>query len=104
MDFTQPEFWIAVGQIILIDILLGGDNAVVIALASRRLPEAQRKQAIFWGMFGAIALRVVLIFFALQLLRIPWLKIDRRAVAPPSRNALAAGRQVPPSPVRSAGC
>jgi YjbE family integral membrane protein len=75
MDFTQPEFWIAVGQIILIDILLGGDNAVVIALASRRLPEAQRRQAIFWGMFGAIALRVVLIFFALQLLRIPWLKI-----------------------------
>jgi YjbE family integral membrane protein len=75
MDFTQPEFWIAVGQIILIDILLGGDNAVVIALASRRLPEAQRRQAIFWGMFGAVALRVVLIFFALQLLRIPWLKI-----------------------------
>lgn len=75
MDFTSPEFWVAVGQIIIIDILLGGDNAVVIALASRRLPPAQRKQAIFWGMFGAIALRVVLIFFALQLLRIPWLKI-----------------------------
>jgi len=75
MDFASPEFWIAVGQIIAIDILLGGDNAVVIALASRRLPPAQRKQAIFWGMFGAIALRVVLIFFALQLLRIPFLKI-----------------------------
>jgi len=75
MDFTSPEFWVAVGQIIIIDILLGGDNAVVIALASRRLPPAQRKQAIFWGMFGAIALRVVLIFFALQLLRVPWLKI-----------------------------
>lgn len=75
MEFTSPEFWIAVGQIIVIDILLGGDNAVVIALASRRLPAAQRRQAIFWGMFGAIALRVILIFFALQLLRIPWLKI-----------------------------
>jgi YjbE family integral membrane protein len=75
MDFTTPEFWIAVGQIIVIDILLGGDNAVVIALASRRLPDAQRKQAIFWGMFGAVALRVILIFFALQLLRVPFLKI-----------------------------
>ena len=75
MDFASPEFWIAVGQIIAIDILLGGDNAVVIALASRRLPDAQRKKAIFWGMFGAVALRVVLIFFALQLLQIPFLKI-----------------------------
>ena len=75
MEFASPEFWIAVGQIIVIDILLGGDNAVVIALASRRLPDAQRKQAIFWGMFGAVALRVVLIFFALQLLQIPFLKI-----------------------------
>lgn len=75
MDPSSPEFWIAVGQIIIIDLLLGGDNAVVIALASRRLPDAQRKQAIFWGMFGAIALRVALIFFALELLRIPYLKI-----------------------------
>lgn len=75
MEFTSPEFWVALGQIIMIDILLGGDNAVVIALASRRLPDAQRKQAIFWGMFGAVALRVVLIFFALQLLKVPFLKI-----------------------------
>ncbi len=75
MDFTTPEFWIAVGQIIIIDILLGGDNAVVIALASRRLPAQQRKRAIFWGIFGAVALRIALIFFALQLLRIPFLKI-----------------------------
>ncbi|MCL4779402.1 MAG: TerC family protein [Gammaproteobacteria bacterium] len=75
MDLASPDFWIAVGQIIAIDILLGGDNAVVIALASRRLPAQQRAQAIFWGMFGAIALRVVLIFFALELLRFPWLKI-----------------------------
>ncbi|MEY4358001.1 MAG: hypothetical protein RL469_1327, partial [Pseudomonadota bacterium] len=75
MDFTHPEFWIAVGQIIMIDVLLGGDNAVVIALASRRLPDAQRKQAILWGMAGAIGLRVVLIFFALQLLKVPLLKV-----------------------------
>lgn len=68
-------FWLAVGQIILIDILLGGDNAVVIALACRRLPEEQRKRGIFWGVAGAIGLRVVLIFFALKLLEIPFLKI-----------------------------
>jgi len=73
--FTTPEFWIAVGQIILIDILLGGDNAVVIALACRKLPAAQRRKGILWGTAGAIVLRIILIFFALQLLAIPFLKI-----------------------------
>jgi YjbE family integral membrane protein len=68
-------FWISVLQIIAIDILLGGDNAVVIALACRRLPENQRNKGIFWGVFGAIALRVILIFFALQLLAMPFLKL-----------------------------
>ncbi|HYN63681.1 MAG TPA: TerC family protein, partial [Candidatus Limnocylindrales bacterium] len=68
-------FWLSVLQIIAIDILLGGDNAVVIALASRRLPEKQRNQSIIWGMAGAIGLRVVLIFFALQLLALPYLKL-----------------------------
>jgi YjbE family integral membrane protein len=75
MEFGSPLFWIAVFQIIAIDIVLGGDNAVVIAMASRRLPEKQRNRAIFWGVFGAIGIRVVLIFFALQLLQIPYLKI-----------------------------
>jgi YjbE family integral membrane protein len=73
--FTTPEFWIAVGQIIMIDILLGGDNAVVIALACRKLPPAQRRLGILWGTAGAILLRVVLIFFALTLLQIPFLKL-----------------------------
>ena len=75
LDITTTAFWIAVLQIILIDILLGGDNAVVIALACRKLPDEQRKKGIFWGVAGAIGLRIVLIFFALQLLAIPWLKI-----------------------------
>ena len=70
-----PEFWLAVGQIIMIDILLGGDNAVVIALACRKLPPAQRRLGILWGTAGAIVLRVVLIFFALTLLQVPYLKI-----------------------------
>ncbi|HEU4458876.1 MAG TPA: TerC family protein [Methylibium sp.] len=73
--FMTPEFWVAVGQIILIDIVLGGDNAVVIALACRGLPPAQRTQGIIWGTAGAIVLRVILIFFALTLLAIPYLKI-----------------------------
>ena len=67
-QFMTPEFWVAVGQIIMIDILLGGDNAVVIALACRKLPPAQRTKGIIWGTAGAIVLRVILIFFALTLL------------------------------------
>lgn len=62
-------------QIIAIDLLLGGDNAVVIALACRNLPPEQRKKGIFWGVFGAIFLRIVLIFFALHLLMLPYVKI-----------------------------
>jgi YjbE family integral membrane protein len=76
MEFlASVDFWIAVGQIILIDILLGGDNAVVIALACRKLSPELRSKGIFWGTVGAIGLRLVLIFFALQLLAVPFLKI-----------------------------
>ncbi|MBL8398694.1 MAG: TerC family protein [Candidatus Accumulibacter sp.] len=74
-DLASPAFWLSVLQIIAIDILLGGDNAVVIALACRKLPEKQRNRGIFWGVVGAIGLRVVLIYFALQLLAMPYLKI-----------------------------
>ncbi|OQW87301.1 MAG: hypothetical protein BWK72_13915 [Rhodoferax ferrireducens] len=74
-DLTSSLFWIAVLQIIAIDIMLGGDNAVVIALACRKLPAEQRNKGIFWGVVGAIGLRVVMIFFALQLLAVPYLKI-----------------------------
>ena len=68
-------FWVSVLQIIAIDILLGGDNAVVIALACRNLEPKQRMQGILWGTAGAILLRVVLIAFALTLLSIPFLKV-----------------------------
>jgi YjbE family integral membrane protein len=74
-EFMTTAFWLAVGQIIVIDILLGGDNAVVIALACRNLPEKQRKLGIIYGTLGAIVLRVILIAFALALLSIPYLKI-----------------------------
>ena len=75
MEFGSPEFWVAVLQIIAIDILLGGDNAVVIALACRNLPEKQRRLGIIWGVAGAITLRVILTIFAVTLLSIPYLKI-----------------------------
>jgi len=75
-EFLTAHFWIAVGQIIImIDILLGGDNAVVIALACRKLPPEQRTKGILWGTAGAIILRVVLIAFALTLLQVPYLKL-----------------------------
>ena len=70
-----PEFWIALSQIILINIVLSGDNAVVIAMASRSLPPAQQKKAILFGSVGAIVLRVVLTFFAVYLLTLPYLKL-----------------------------
>jgi YjbE family integral membrane protein len=74
-QLSYPQFWVAVLQIILIDILLAGDNAVVIALACRNLPPHLQKKGIFWGVFGAIALRVLLTGFAATLLTLPWLKI-----------------------------
>jgi len=75
LEFIEALHWGAVFQIILIDILLGGDNAVVIALACRNLPHRQRMQGILWGTAGAIILRVLLIAFALVLLDIPFLKV-----------------------------
>ena len=74
-EYLSLAFLLQVLQIIAIDILLGGDNAVVIALACRKLPEAQRNKGIAYGVVGAIGLRIVMIFFALQLLALPFLKI-----------------------------
>ena len=73
--FLHAPFWVALGQLIIIDILLGGDNAVVIALACHKLPPAQRTKGIFWGTAAAIGLRVVLIIFALTLLTLPFVKL-----------------------------
>jgi len=75
LDPANPQFWVAVAQIILIDILLSGDNAVVIALACRNLPQRQRRLGIFWGVGGAIVLRVTLTFFAVSLLTLPYVKL-----------------------------
>jgi YjbE family integral membrane protein len=72
---SSAQFWVDVFKIIMIDLLLSGDNAVVIALACRNLPVDQRKTGIFYGVVGAIGLRVVLTFFAVGLLSLPYLKL-----------------------------
>ena len=71
----DAHFWGILLEIILINIVLSGDNAVVIALASRKLPEEQRKKAIVVGTVGALVLRVVLTFAAVFLLKIPFVEI-----------------------------
>jgi YjbE family integral membrane protein len=58
-----------------VNLLLSGDNAVVIALAARSLPAKQQKLAVFWGSAAAIILRVILTIFAVALLQLPWLKL-----------------------------
>ena len=75
LDFTSAAFWVAIGQIIAIDIVLSGDNAVVIALACRNLSPEQRRTGIFWGVAGAVSLRVVLTVFAALVMNLPWLKL-----------------------------
>jgi len=74
MDILLNLNWVAIGQIILIDILLGGDNAIMIALACRNLPHNLRLKGILWGTVGAIGLRIGLITFAMTMLQVPYLK------------------------------
>lgn len=75
MDMVgSSSFWVTLAQIMMINIVLSGDNAVVIAMASRALPPRQQKQAILFGSFGAIILRIILTFFAVILLDLPYLK------------------------------
>ncbi len=73
--FADPKTWTGLVQIIIADLLLSGDNALVIALACRRLPAHQQKRAIFFGGGAAIALRVILTIFAVYLLQMPFLKL-----------------------------
>jgi YjbE family integral membrane protein len=75
VDLGTPQFWLAALEIIVINILLSGDNAVVIALACRNLPPRQRRWGVFWGAIGAIVLRIALTFFAINLLALPYLKL-----------------------------
>ena len=75
LDLASPLFWSAFGSIVLANIVLSGDNAVVIAMAARTLKPEQRGRAIFWGSAAAIVMRIVLTIVAIQLLSLPYLKI-----------------------------
>jgi len=74
IDFSG-HFWTALLQIIGINIVLSGDNAVVIALAARSLPAKQQNAAILWGSGAAVVMRIILTIFAVALLTLPWLKL-----------------------------
>jgi YjbE family integral membrane protein len=74
-ELVSQAFWVGLLKIIGVNIILSGDNAVVIALAARSLPPKQQKLAIFWGAGAAIVLRIALTLFAVALLSLPWLKL-----------------------------
>ena len=74
-EVLSQAFWLGLLKIIGVNIILSGDNAVVIALAARSLPAKQQKQAIIWGSLAAIVMRVILTIFAVALLALPWLKL-----------------------------
>jgi YjbE family integral membrane protein len=74
-ELTTQVFWIGLLKIIGVNLILSGDNAVVIALAARSLPQRQQKAAVLWGSGAAVAMRIVLTIFAVALLTLPWLKL-----------------------------
>ncbi|GIO83705.1 membrane protein [Paenibacillus faecis] len=75
MDFLSVDFWTALFSIILIDLVLAGDNAIVIGLAARNVQKADQKKVILWGTLGAIIVRVIMTVLVLQLLNIPGLRL-----------------------------
>src|SRR5207247_10446566 len=74
-ELLTAQFWLGLGGIIWVNIILSGDNAVVIALAARSLPERQQKLAILWGAAAAVVLRIILTIVAVKLLELPFLKL-----------------------------
>ena len=74
-DFFTVEFFTALITIVFIDLLLAGDNAIVIGLAARKLPQKQQKQAVIWGTVGAVGIRVIATLLVVQLLAVPWLNL-----------------------------
>ena len=75
IDLSSAAFWSAFGSILLANVVLSGDNAVVIAMAARTLKPEQRNKAIFYGSAAAIVMRIVLTIVAIRLLTLPFLKI-----------------------------
>ncbi|GLX68234.1 TerC family protein [Paenibacillus glycanilyticus] len=75
MDFFTVEFWLALLNIVFIDLILAGDNAIVIGMAARNLPQHQQKKAVLWGTAGAIGIRIIATVVVVQLLDLPWLHL-----------------------------
>lgn len=75
MEFFSPEFFIALGVIILIDLVLAGDNAIVIGMAARNLPKENQRRVILWGTAGAITIRIIATLLVVYLLDLPWLHL-----------------------------
>lgn len=75
MDLFSVEFFSALLTIVFIDLILAGDNAIVIALASRNLPKNQQQKAVIWGTAGAVGIRIIATLLVVQLLNVPWLNL-----------------------------
>lgn len=75
MEFLSPDFFTALFAIVLIDLVLAGDNAIVIALAARNLPKDLQNKAIFWGTVGAIGVRTLMTLVVVWLLHFPGLML-----------------------------
>ena len=86
MEFlNDADFWIGLMKIIWINIILSGDNAVVIALAARSLPAHQQKQAVMWGAGAAVVMRIILTIFAVKLRRVLQQRWEAPSPAPAQR-------------------
>ncbi|WP_042159759.1 TerC family protein [Paenibacillus gorillae] len=75
MDLSSMEFWLALLNIVFIDLILAGDNAIVIGMAARNLPSHLQKKAVLWGTAGAIGIRIIATVIVVQLLDLPWLHL-----------------------------
>lgn len=75
MDFFSVQFFTALMTIVFIDLILAGDNAIVIGLAARNLPKHQQKQAVIWGTLGAVGIRIIATLLVVKLLAVPWLNL-----------------------------
>ncbi|WP_294157631.1 TerC family protein [uncultured Selenomonas sp.] len=97
------EFFLALGSIIVMDLALAGDNAVVIAMAANALPEAARKKAVLIGTGGAVLVRIALMFVAVELLQIPYLQaLGGLILLPIAAGLLDSARKKSGGPVEAA--
>lgn len=74
-NLADQQFWIGLGEIFLVNIVLSGDNAVVIALAARSLPALQQRKAVIWGSGAAVVLRIMFTIVAVEILKVTYLKL-----------------------------